>query len=254
MWKIGKPLLGILAAGALALPLLFAERAQAAPVSLELVLALDVSGSINATEYALQRTGYADAFGSSAVQAAITGSALGAIAVTVVQWSNSAVQSIGWTLINDAATADGFVAALAAMPRAFSGGTNIPAGIEFSRQLLAADNGYEGQRQVIDVSGDGSSNTAATRAARDAAVADGITINGLPIGNSQGLRNFYTNSVIGGPGAFSVAANDFAAFGAAIEQKLLREISNPVPVPVPAALALFLVGLAGLAAVRARAA
>lgn len=218
-----------------------ASFANAAAVSLQLVLAIDTSGSISTSEYDLQRSGYSQAFQSAAVQNAIAAAPGGSIAATFVQWSSSTQQqqSIGWTLINNAASANAFAASVQALTRPFSGGTAVDAAINFSAGLFDTD--FTSSRKVIDISGDGASNVANTQAARDAAVGAGITINGLPIG-SQAIVNFYQDSVIGGPGAFIEAAADFSAFADAIGLKLEREIISTV-IPVPGALPLLASGL-----------
>jgi hypothetical protein len=245
-------LLGIAVAFALALPFSMQSRQAAAAPGVSLVLAIDVSGSVDSSEYALQRSGYVQAFQNPALQNAILNAELGGIAVTVVQWSGSGQQqqSIGWTTIDSATAANDFADAIAGMTRAFDGSTAVGQAINFSAGLMAT--APEALRYVIDVSGDGEDNVngnAFTEAARDAAVASGITINGLPIAGGASLLAFYTDSVIGGPGAFVLQAGTFDDFAGAVQQKLIREITG---VPAPAGIAVFGIALAGLGMVRLR--
>jgi hypothetical protein len=207
---------------------LVAAAAPAMPIDLELVLAVDVSRSIDEEEYGMQKDGYAAAVASAAVVNAIRSGPRGAIAVTYVEWSGSAHQRqlVAWTLINDAASAQSFADQVRRAPRGFADWTAIGAAIDFSAALFDG-NGYEGDRLVIDISGDGASNNGRPpHLARDDAVARGIAINGLPILNEQSkLDEYYQDNVIGGPGSFIVPADDFASFGRALVAKLVREIA-----------------------------
>ncbi|MBW4626723.1 MAG: PEP-CTERM sorting domain-containing protein [Brasilonema octagenarum HA4186-MV1] len=204
-------------------------------VGTELVLSVDVSGSVDTNEFNLQKQGYVNAFRNPTIQNQI--SALpGGLAATLSYWSSGAVQSVPWTFISDAASANAFADLIAATSRPSSGSTGIANGINFARNLLD-NNDYVGNRRVIDVSGDGSENVtsdANLRAARDNAVNAGIVINGLPIlGSEANLDTYYRNNVIGGSGSFLIAANNFSDFGNAVTQKIGREIASEQPVPEP---------------------
>jgi hypothetical protein len=205
-----------------------AAGAAARPVDLALVLAVDVSRSVDDEEYRIQKQGYVDAFGSRAIIEAIESGAVGAIAVTYVEWSGNGRhrQLVPWTLVHDPATAIAFADAIRATPRAFADFTAVGSAIEFAADLFA-DDGYETTRKVIDVSGDGISNAGPVAdETRDQAIARGITINGLTILNEQWqLDSWYREHVIGGVGSFVMPANDFADFRLAIMAKLVREIA-----------------------------
>ena len=199
-------------------------------VDLELIMAVDVSGSVDSEEYALQMGGIADAFRDPDIQGAIEIALPRGIAASVVLWSSSEWQviAVDWGHILNADDARAFADAVDAAPREHRGNTAIGSAIDFSVRHFAS-NGFEGARRVIDVSGDGISNDGPdTAPARDRAVALGITINGLVIvENNLPARRFYRERVIGGPGAFVMDERGFADFGRVFKRKLLREISGP---------------------------
>jgi hypothetical protein len=211
--------------------------ASATAVDLELVLAVDVSRSIDVDEFDLQRQGYARAIVNPSVLNAIKSGAIGAIAVAYVEWSGADQQKtvVDWTLIRDAASAQGFAAAILAAPRSFAAYTSISGAIDYSIRLFETEH-FETQRQVIDVSGDGSNNSGRpVTQARDAAIEGGITINGLTIINDRPnpfsrpepkLDDYYRENVIGGAGAFVLIAADFSSFAEAILSKLIKEVAN----------------------------
>jgi len=203
-------------------------RAQTA-VDLQLVLAVDASGSVDPRRFELQMQGYVAAFRDPRVLHAIRSGATQAIAVTMVQWTGPdlQIQVLPWTLINDATTAQAFAAAIAATPRQlFSGGTSISGIIDYAVPLMLEAQ-FTGARRVIDISGDGPNNRGRPAAtARDAAVRAGITINGLPIlALEPRLDRYFSDHVIGGPGAFVIAAESYETFADAILKKLIREMA-----------------------------
>jgi hypothetical protein len=221
-----------------------AHSADDSAVDMLLVLAADVSRSIDAPKFQLQRDGYVAAITDRRVLEAIQSGAHRRIGAAFVEWSGFTSQKliIDWTIIRDAKSAQDFAAQLAEAQRPFADRTSISAGIEFAMaQLERAP--YPADRRVIDVSGDGTNNSGTdVRNARDAAVAKGVTINGLVILSETplawnadhtnppgGLDNYYRENVVGGPGAFVMVAKDFESFGNALISKLLAEIAGSPP-------------------------
>ena len=156
----------------------------------------------------------------------------------MVQWTGPALQvvTVPWTRISDAASVEAFADKIAAAPRAlFGGGTSISGAIDSGMALLF-DNPFQATRRVIDISGDGSNNRGrAVNQARDEAVRAGVGINGLPIlALEPDLDHYFRQNVIGGPGAFVIAAKDFETFGEAILKKLIAEIANVPPLELQA--------------------
>lgn len=228
----------------------------ATPVDVELQLLVDSSASIDAAEFALQAQGYADAFRSAAVQGAITdtnGGRIGSIAVQLIYWSGASQQQVAvdWWLIDSAAAANAFADSILAASRPFDSSTAPGSALAFGDDLFFSNN-FDGNRLVVDVSGDGTENTGIdTAGARDAALGLGIDqINGLVVSADLNVLTFYQDEIIGGDGAFVMAVDGFDDFGIAVQQKLMREIA---PVPLPASAWMLLSALGGLAAVRRRA-
>lgn len=202
-------------------------------VDLQLVLAVDASGSVDQRRFELQRQGYVAAFRDPRVLSAIQAGSTQAIAVTMVQWTGPElqIQVLPWTVLRDATTAQTFAAAIAATPRRlFSGGTSISGVIDYAVPLFL-ESPFKGARRVLDISGDGSNNRGRPAAsARDQAVRAGIVINGLPIlALEPALDRHYTDHVIGGPGAFAIAAESYETFADAILKKLIREMAAHEP-------------------------
>src|SRR5262245_34144070 len=198
-------------------------------VDLQLVLAVDASGSVDQWRFELQQQGYVAAFRDPRVLRAIQSGAAQAIAVTMVQWTGPALQLqvLPWTLIKDETTAHAFADAIAATPRQlFSGGTSISGVIDYAVPLMS-ESPFQGARRVIDISGDGSNNRGRPAgSARNDAVRAGLIINGLPIlAVEPGLDRYFLDQVIGGPGAFVIAAQNYDMFAEAILKKLIREMA-----------------------------
>src|SRR5690348_12473576 len=198
-------------------------------VDLQLILAVDASGSVNQTRFDLQKQGYAAAFRTQQVLNAIRTGPSQSIAVTMVQWTGYRMQVhvVPWTLIKDEASANAFADAIVAAPRQlFGGGTSISGAIDFGVALMSSSP-FQGLRRVIDISGDGSNNTGRpVTLARDEAVQAGIIINGLPIVSIEPyLDRYYFDNVIGGPGAFMIGADSYETFADAIQRKLVLEIA-----------------------------
>ncbi|HEY7246449.1 MAG TPA: DUF1194 domain-containing protein [Xanthobacteraceae bacterium] len=199
-------------------------------VDLQLVLAVDASGSVDQYRFELQKRGYAAAFRHPAVLAAIRSGPSQAIAATVLQWTGPTLHRlvVEWSRVGDEQSASSLAAAIEAAPRQlFGGGTSISGAIDYGSTLFAGSV-FPARRRVIDISGDGSNNRGrAVSLARDEAVAAGIGINGLPIlALEPDLDRYYYENVIGGPGAFVIAARSYEAFAEAILKKLITEIAS----------------------------
>jgi hypothetical protein len=217
-----------------------APARAAEQVDVLLVLAADVSRSVDRAKFELQRQGYAAAIASPQVLEAIRSGPHRRIAVAYEEWSGFGAQKlvIDWTAVGDEAKAHEFADRVLEAPRSFADRTSISGGIEFAMGLLEHAP-FEAPRHTIDVSGDGTNNSGReVNLVRDEAVGRGITINGLVILSDRpmsfnpehtnppgGLENYYRDNVIGGPGAFVMVAQDFNSFGKAILNKLIAEIA-----------------------------
>ncbi len=208
------------------------------PVDVELVLAVDISLSMDPDEQRLQREGYISALRDPEILKAIRAGQHGRIAITYVEWAGPDIQIhlVPWRVIDGRDSAAAFIAELADKPYSRYRRTSISGALEYSSRLFDA-NAYRGTRQVIDVSGDGANNSGPPlMPIRDRIVESGIVINGLPIilrpttGYSSwdmpNLDRYYANCVIGGPGSFMIPITKPEEFATATRQKLLLEISN----------------------------
>jgi Protein of unknown function (DUF1194) len=208
-------------------------------VDLALVLAVDISFSMDPEEQALQREGFVEAFRSPLVHEAIRKGTLGRIAVIYAEWAANFEQKVvvPWTVIDNPESAMAFAGRLEAQPTRRGPRTSVSGAIDFGVRLLDGSS-VEATRRVIDISGDGANNQGRpVTAARDEAVAQGVTINGLPIMLKRAtsywdvteLDVYYKDCVIGGPGAFTVPVRERDQFPNAIKTKIIMEIADLAP-------------------------
>jgi hypothetical protein len=216
-----------------------AGPAQSQSVDLQVILTADVSRSVDDGEFELERKGYAAAVTDPRVLAAIRKGPNKAIAVCFIEWSGADEQKVvvDWQRLADEEDAGSIAAAILAPPRSFTGRTSISAAIDFAVAHFAAAK-WQASRRVIDIAGDGNSNTGRpVTEARDDAAKKGVTINGLALVNNRpdmlysshthppgGLPDYYNKNVIGGPGAFLIVITDFNSFADAMAKKLVKEI------------------------------
>jgi len=211
-------------------------------VDLTLVLAADVSRSIDDHAFNLQRKGYAAALTDPRVLHAILSGRNRAIAISLIEWSGESEQKVvmDWTVLRDEEAAGLVAATILTAPRSFAGRTSISGGIDYAMERFAIAPA-EGDKRILDISGDGDNNSGRpVTEARDQALAAGITINGIAIINTGGglgphtnppggLPKYYENNVIGGPGAFLLVVENFDTFAEAITRKLVAEIAGLSP-------------------------
>jgi hypothetical protein len=234
---------GFAKAGAALTQLLGARSALAEDVDLELVLAADVSRSVDDVEFQLQRQGYAAALTDRRVMMAIRSGPIGKIALCVFEWSGEFAQKviIDWMVVGDEESAAFAAERLLSQPRPFAERTAIGVALEYALALFPR-NVHKGARRTIDVSGDGTNtNGIFPSIVRDRAVAAGVTINGLVILSPEpmpwnpmhthppgGLPQYFEKNVIGGPGAFAMVVEDHKTFVQAMTSKLIKEIAGDV--------------------------
>lgn len=229
-------------------PLLAQDRDTRQQVDVELVLAVDVSYSMDLEELAIQREGYAQAIVSPEFLQALKSGPTGKIAVTYFEWAASNDQKLvmPWRTIDGPESADSVAAEIARAPIRRASRTSISGAINFAMPLFE-QNPWQGLRRVIDISGDGPNNNGEpVTIVRDAAVQKGVVINGLPIMvktpsystmDIENLDYYYEDCVIGGPGSFVITIKDRAKFKEAIRTKLVLEVAGLQPQPrvMPAA-------------------
>lgn len=213
-------------------------QAERIEVDVELVLAVDISRSMNPDELEIQRKGYAAALTSPAVVAAIRSGMLGRIALSYVEWAGSHHQDVivPWTLVESQEDAERVAAAILAHTTFGARRTSIASALAYGAMAIET-NDFKGLRRVIDVSGDGPNNQGPqVDLMRDAVVAKGIVINGIPLMTRDALSSrygiedldlYYAACVIGGPGAFVIPVRAWTEFANAVRQKLVLEIAGP---------------------------
>ena len=222
-----------------------ADSATPDPVDVELILAVDVSRSVDAEEQELQFSGYEAAFRDPRLIEGIAGGPVGAIACMLFTWSDWHIQQVQvpWARLDGARSCNAFADALAAAPRQTHLYTSISGAMDFARGQFGR--AFEGTRRVVDISGDGVNNSGRPVAeAREEALGQGIVLNGLAVldkaptplvlaGALPPLDEYYRDEVIGGPGSFLVVAEGFTAFEAAVRRKIIREIAFAPPRGAP---------------------
>jgi Protein of unknown function (DUF1194) len=229
----------------LAASLLFSAPGNAQQVDVAIALAADVSRSVDQEEFELQRRGYAEAVTNPRFLKAVASGPHGAVALCFIEWAGVDQQAViaNWTIVRDGEGAADFAKVLLEAPRSSMGRTAIGDALDFAVMQIEAAT-IAAERRVIDVSGDGASNSGREiTAARDDAVGKGITINGLAIINEKtsgefggylwahthppgGLPNYYRENVVGGPGAFVVHVVNYDEFAEAMTNKLITEVSQ----------------------------
>jgi hypothetical protein len=218
----------------LAATLLGAPARAQTEVDLKLALMVDASGSVDRYRFELQKRGYVAALRNPRVLSAVLGGRTQSIAISMVQWTGPFLQSVvlPWTVIKDEASIKTAATVVENTPRQlFGGGTSISGAIDYAMAMFQQAP-FKSERQVIDISGDGSNNGGrSVIRARDEAVAKDVTINGLPIlAVEPYLDQYFRDYVIGGPGAFMIVAKDFETFADAILKKMIIEIAaNETP-------------------------
>ncbi|CCE09567.1 conserved exported hypothetical protein [Bradyrhizobium sp. STM 3843] len=222
------------------------EKEAAASVDVELIIAVDVSYSMDLDELAIQREGYAQAISSKEFMQALKNGPHGRVSITYFEWAASGDQKIiiPWRLIDGPESADAVAAEIMKTPIRRASRTSISGAIYFAVPLFD-DDPYRGLRRVIDISGDGPNNSGApVTIARDSALAKGIVINGLPIMVKEpsystmdidNLDYYYEDCVVGGPGSFVVPIKSREEFKEAIRTKLLMEVAGRTPQRLPVA-------------------
>jgi hypothetical protein len=233
-----RQLLRLAGAGVLCAPTIIrkARAASPEPVDVELILAVDVSRSIDAEEHETQMRGYASAFRDPDVIRSIMGGEIGAIGCTLFTWSDADSQEdlVPWMRIDSEAGAERFAAAIDAAPRRTWSYTSISGAMEHAMRRYDRSP-YEGTRRVLDISGDGMNNSGRRlEGVRAKMIENGIIMNGLAVldrspspGNgAAALEEYYRDEVIGGPGSFLVVAEGFEAFDRAVRRKIAREVAG----------------------------